>query len=173
MATAPKGDSLPHETTIVWGDPAVVYAAHARMSSIELFRAMKAGKVPFEPTMSLLGANIHAVAPAEVTFTLDIGEQHLDHTGHVQAGILVALTDTAAGYAVHTRVPVGVRCASVELQVSLIEPVPLSAGRIFIHGRALHVGSRVANCEATVTAAVGTPHARMTMVMIVTPARSA
>jgi len=162
-----------HQTTVAWGDPGIVYAAHARVSSIELFRAMKAGRTPLEPAMALLGARVHAVAPAEVTLTLDLGEQHLDHTGFVQAGILTALTDTAAGYAVHTRVPIGVRCASVELQVSLIEPVPLAAGRITILGRALHVGSRIANCEATVTAADGTLHARMTMVMIVMPAHGA
>jgi len=169
----PQASTPSHQTTVTWGDPRIVYAAHARMSSIEVFRAMKAGRLPMEPTMSLLGAQIHSVAPAEVTVMLEIGEQHLDHTGHVQAGILAALTDTAAGYAVHTRVPVGVRCASIELQVSLVEPVPLSAGRIAIVGRAIHVGARIATCEATVTAADGTLHARMSMVMIVTPSHPA
>jgi len=162
-----------HQITITWGDPGIVYAAHAKMSSIEVFRAMKAGRLPMEPTMSLLGAKLHAVAPAEVTMTLELGEQHLDHTGHVQAGILAALTDTAAGYAVHTRVPVGVRCASIELQVSIVEPVPLSARRIAIAGRAIHVGARIATCEATVTGADGTLHATMSMVMIVSPSHPA
>jgi uncharacterized protein (TIGR00369 family) len=152
-----------------WADPGVIYAAHAHMTSLELFRAMMAGSMPLEPSMALFGADIASVEPGEVVLGLDLGERHLDHSGHVQSGIIAALTDTAAGYAVHTRLAAGMRCASVEFHVSMIAPVPLAAGRLLFTGRAAHVGLRIATCDATVTAGNGTLHARMGMTMIVLP----
>src|SRR5690349_16511999 len=112
-----------HQISVGWTDPALLYAAHRQLTSIDLFRAVRDGKVPLEPAMSLLGAALTKVEPGEIVMEMTPAEQHLDHTGIVQPGILTALTDTAAGYAIHTRVPLGVRCATLEMQVSLLEPV--------------------------------------------------
>ena len=134
---------------------------------------MMVGEAPLEPAMALIGAEIVSVEQGEVVLALAIGERHLDHTGHVHNGIIAALTDTAAGYAVHTQVPAGVRCASVEFHVGITAPAPLSAGRILIVGRTIRIGARTANCEAKVVGANGALHAAMTMTMIVLPSPAA
>jgi uncharacterized protein (TIGR00369 family) len=155
--------------TIAWSDPAIIYEAHRAMPSLDLFRAMRAGDLPMEPAMALLGAEIESVGSGEVVFALELGERHLDHTGCLQSGVLAALTDTAAGYAVHTMLPAGGRAASIEFHVSVIAPVTLGAGRIRIVGRAGHVGRRTAACEAVVTDMAGALHATMGMTMMVLP----
>ncbi len=167
MPDAPNASS--RQATIRWSDPRIVYAAHAEMTSLALFRATIAGEVPLEPSMYLLGAELVSAEPGEAVLALDLGERHLDQSGHVQPGIIAAITDSAAGYAVHTLLPFGGRAASVEFHVSIVEPAPLSTGRLIFTGRAIHVGARIATCEATVTAAGGTLHARMGMTMMVLP----
>jgi uncharacterized protein (TIGR00369 family) len=158
-----------HQTTVTWADPSVLYAAHKQSTSIDLFRAVRDGRVPIEPCMALLGATLTRVAPGEITLELTPAEQHLDQSGTVQPGILAALTDTAAGYAIHTRVPLGVRCATLELQVSLIEPVTVASGRINVVGRAVRIGSRTATAEAKVLDSAGKLCSLMSTTFIVLP----
>ena len=161
--------TIKRRTTVTWVDPAVLYAAHKQSTSIELFRAVRDGRVPLEPAMSLLGAKLTKVAPGEIVMEMTPAEQHLDQSGTVQPGILAALTDTAAGYAIHTRVPLGVRCATLELQVSLIEPVTLASGRISVVGRAVRIGSRTATAEAKVLDSAGKLCSLMSTTFIVLP----
>jgi uncharacterized protein (TIGR00369 family) len=156
-------------TTVTWADPALLYAAHKQSTSIELFRAVRDGRAPLEPAMCLLGARLTKVVPGEIVMELTPGEQHLDHTGTVQPGILAALTDTAAGYAIHTRVPLGVRCATLELQVSLIAPVTIASGRISVVGRAIRIGARTATAEAKVLDSAGKLCSLMSTTFIVLP----
>jgi len=156
-------------TTVTWTDPALLYAAHKKLTSIDLFRAVRDGKVPLEPAMALLGAELIKVEPGEVVMEMTPSEQHLDHTGIVQPGILTALTDTAAGYAIHTRVPLGVRCATLEMQVSLLEPVTIACGRISVVGCAIRIGARTATCEAKVLDSSGKLCSLMTATFIVLP----
>jgi uncharacterized protein (TIGR00369 family) len=158
-----------HQTTVTWADPSVLYAAHKQSTSIDLFRAVCDGRAPLEPAMCLLGARLTKVAPGEIVLEMTPAEQHLDLSGTVQPGILAALTDTAAGYAIHTRVPLGVRCATLELQVSLMEPVTVASGRIKIIGRAIRIGSRTATAEAKVLDSAGKLCSLMSTTFIVLP----
>lgn len=158
-----------HQTTVSWAEPSVLYAAHKTMTSIDLFRAVRDGHVPIEPGMALLGATLTTVEPGEIVMELTPAEQHLDHTGGVQPGILAALADTAAGYAIHTQVPLGVRCATLEMQVSLLEPVTIDSGRISVIGRAIQVGARTATCEAKVLDTAGKLCSLMNATFIVLP----
>ena len=158
-----------HEVTVTWADPALLYAAHKQSTSIDLFRAVRDGRVPLEPCMALLGAKLTKVVPGEITLELIPAEQHYDQSGTVQAGILAALTDTAAGYAIHTRVPMGVRCATLELQVSLIKPVTAASGRICVVGRAIRIGSRTATAEAKVLDSTGELCSLMSTTFVVLP----
>lgn len=158
-----------NSTVVAWGDPNLIYSAHQRMKSIDLFRAIKDGKLPLEPSMSLVGAELTGVKPGVVKISLVPDKRHYDQSGAVQTSILLALTDTAAGYAIHTRVPLGVRCATLELQVSLMKPVTTAAGRISVVGRAIRIGARTATAEAKVLDSAGELYSSMTTTFIVLP----
>ena len=158
-----------HEVTVTWGDPAKLYAAHKQSTSIDLFRAVRDGRMPIEPCMALLGAKLTKVEPGAITLEMTPAEQHCDQSGTVQAGILAALTDTAAGYAIHTRVPLGIRCATLELQVSLLKPLTMASGRISVIGTAIRIGSRTATAEAKVLDSTGELCSLMSSTFIVLP----
>jgi uncharacterized protein (TIGR00369 family) len=158
-----------HQVTVTWADPSVLYAAHKQSTSIDLFRAVRDGRMPIEPCMALLGAKLTKVEPGAITLEMTPAEQHCDHSGTVQAGILAALTDTAAGYAIHTRVPLGIRCATLELQVSLLKPLTMASGRISVVGTAIRIGSRTATAEAKVLDSAGELCSLMSSTFIVLP----
>jgi uncharacterized protein (TIGR00369 family) len=158
---------------VTWSSPDALYEARRRMKPIDLFRAIRDGKIPHEPGMALLGAVLVSVKPGEVIFTLTPDERHYDHSGAVQPGILAALVDTAAGYAIHTRVPTGVSCATLEMQVNQIEPVTGASGTIRCVGRAIRVGARTATCEAEILDAAGRLCTLMSATFIVLPPQPA
>jgi uncharacterized protein (TIGR00369 family) len=156
-------------TIVTWSDPAELYAARKRMKPIDLFRAVRDGRFPIEPCMDLLGATLVLVEPGEVALVMTPAEQHCDLSGAVQLGILAALTDTAAGYAIHTRVPAGVSCATLEMQVNQLDPVTVGSGPIRCVGRAIRVGARAATCEARILDAAGRLCTLMSATFVVLP----
>ena len=157
------------KATIAWGDPKVIYGNRDRMSLLDLFRAMMRSEVPHEPAMAMLGVRLVSVEPGEVVMVLDPGPQHCDHRGRVHDGILAAITDTAAGYAIHTKLDLGWTAATLELHQSFVTPVTLASGRLTCVGRVTHLGRRTAVAEADITDSKGELCARMGTTMIVRP----
>jgi uncharacterized protein (TIGR00369 family) len=73
----------------------------------------------------------------------------------VHGGLLCRLLDSAAGCAVHTRLPAGTGYCSIEIKVSFLAPLHADVGEIEVHGQALRVGGRVAFAEAHASDAGG------------------
>jgi uncharacterized protein (TIGR00369 family) len=93
--------------------------------------------------MRTLGAVIARVAPGEVdvtmTFRRDLTQQH----GHLHAGAMTAVVDSACGYAALTLLPPGAEVLTVEFKVNLLSPGKgagiVARGRVLKAGRALTV----------------------------------
>src|SRR6185295_19725759 len=72
--------------------------------------------------MSLIGAELTLLEPGIVEITLpyrpDLAQQH----GHVHAGIVTTIADSAAGYAAYSLMPAGAEVLSVEFKVNLLRP---------------------------------------------------
>jgi uncharacterized protein (TIGR00369 family) len=66
----------------------------------------------------------------------------------VHGGFLCILLDSAAGCAVHTRLPAGVGYSSIEIKVSFLRAVRGDGSPIEVSGRVLRIGRRVAFAEA-------------------------
>ena len=152
-----------------WSDPSVLYGAHERMTSIALFRAVRDDLVPIEPCMAVLGARLAVVEEGTVTLLLEPAEHHYDHRGAVQPGILAALTDTAAGYAIHTQAAFGVRCATLELRVNMLAPITIASGMSSCVGKVVTIGLRTAIAEARIFDAAGQLCTMMSSTFIVLP----
>ena len=72
--------------------------------------------------MSLIGARLSLVEPGTVEITLpyraDLTQQH----GHLHAGVIATIADSACGYAAHSLMPAGSEVLSVEFKVNLLRP---------------------------------------------------
>jgi uncharacterized protein (TIGR00369 family) len=128
---------------------------------------MVTGEYPVPPSFALLGLTAVSVEPGEVTFALDPAEQHYNLIACVHGGILSALCDTAAGLAVHSKLPFGKTCTTLELHVNFIRPVSVEGGRALCVGRVIHLGGRTATAEARITDSQGRLCAHMGTTLMV------
>jgi uncharacterized protein (TIGR00369 family) len=72
------------------------------------------------PAAQDLGVVVEALEPGEATLVLPVRESHTQHTGHVQAGVLGALADFAAGAAVGTLLPAGWANVTLDFHVKIV-----------------------------------------------------
>ena len=117
--------------------------------------------------MSLIGAELTLLEPGIVEITLpyrpDLAQQH----GHVHAGIVTTIADSAAGYAAYSLMPVNSEVLSVEFKVNLLRPARgesfLARAEVIKPGRTLTVaradvfgigGSRDRELVATMLATI-------------------
>jgi len=167
-------DSVVHDRrmTIEWADPAVLQGIEKRLPWIDILRQMVSGELPLPPSFRLQGFVPVAVEPGEVTFALDPAEQHYNLISCVHGGILSALCDTAAGLAVHSRLPFGMTCTSLELHINFIRAVSIESGRATCVGRVIHLGRTTATAEARVIDSNGKLCAHMGTTLLVMPIAS-
>jgi uncharacterized protein (TIGR00369 family) len=93
--------------------------------------------------MATIGARLVRIGPGEVDIEMavrpDLAQQH----GHVAAGIVTAIVDTACGYAAMSLMPADADVLTVEYKVNFIAPARgdrlLACGRVVKAGRALTV----------------------------------
>jgi len=173
--TTDSGGSMPdasapaRQITIDWADPAILQEAEKHLPWIDILRRMVTGELPVPPSFRLQGFIPVSVEPGEVVFALDPAEQHYNLISCVHGGILSALCDTAAGLAVHSKLPPGTTCTTLELHVNFIRPVSLDSGRATCVGKVIHLGSRTATAEARITDAKGRLCAHMGTTLMVLP----
>jgi uncharacterized protein (TIGR00369 family) len=133
---------------VTWHDPAALAAAAAELPGREFMHALADGRLPAPPMVSLVGARLAFVGDGDVRFLWTPDESVYNAIGLVHGGLLCTMLDTAAGAAVHTRLPAGVAFSSIEIKVSYLRPLSVDSGEIEVQGRALRVGGRVAFAEA-------------------------
>jgi uncharacterized protein (TIGR00369 family) len=118
--------------------------------------------------MQLVGARLKRVEPGAVSVVLPYREDLTQQNGHVHAGIITAIADSACGYAAYTLMPAGSEVLSVEFKVNLLRP---SAGDEFVaEAQVLKAGRTltVARCDVYSQAA---GEARMVATMLATMIR--
>ncbi len=163
----PDSSAPKRELTVSWADPAVLHGIEKTMPWIDILKGMLSGELPLPPSFELQGFRPISVEPGEVVFALDPAEQHYNLISCVHGGILSALCDTAAGLAVHSRLPFGKTCTTLELHINFIRAVSLESGRATCTGKVIHLGGRTATAEARITDARGRLCAHMGTTLMV------
>jgi uncharacterized protein (TIGR00369 family) len=133
---------------VTWEDPAILAAAGPDLQGREFLQAVIDGRLPPPPIMGLFAAELISVGDGEAVFRCTPDESSYNPIGMVHGGLLCTLLDSAAGCAVHTRLPAGVGHSSVEIKVSFLKTLRAGGGPIEVRGSALKVGGRVAFAEA-------------------------
>ena len=153
--------------SISWADPSMLQGVEKKLPWIDILRGMVAGEMPLPPSFELQGFKPISVEPGEMVFALDPAEQHYNLIACVHGGILSALCDTAAGLAVHSRLPFGKTCTPLELHINFSRAVSMESGRATCVGKVIHLGGRTATAEARITDARGRLCAHMGTTLMV------
>jgi uncharacterized protein (TIGR00369 family) len=107
--------------------------------------------------LATIGAELVGVAPGEVDVRLRPDARLTQQQGFLHAGVVVAVVDSACGYAALTLMEEAAEVLTVELKVNLLAPATgegvLARGRVLRSGRTLTVcsGEAVAVADGTET----------------------
>ena len=152
----------PRRRSYQWQDPAVPAAAAPALAGLDFLRAIADGTLPAPPVARTLGFDVAAVEPGRVVFKFTPAEYHYNPIGSVHGGVSATMCDSACGCAVHSMLPAGASFTSQDLTVKFLRPVTASAGPLRCEGTVIHLGSRTALAQASLSDAGGRRYAHAT-----------
>lgn len=115
--------------------------------------------------MTTLGARLDKISEGEVEISCSLNEQLSQQNGYFHAGVLVAICDSACGYAALTTMPYQDDILSVEFKINLLRPG--NCEKVVATGSVLKAGKTLTVCEGTVKNPANNQQlAKMTATMI-------
>lgn len=134
----------------------VVDAAElAGLSGREMLEAMIEGRFPSPPMARTLDFLLAEIGDGVAVFEGTPGPDLLNPLGSVHGGWALTLIDSAAGCALHTRLPAGVGYTTVETKVNMTRAIRPNDGKVRCEGRVLSQGRQIATAEARLLSADG------------------
>jgi uncharacterized protein (TIGR00369 family) len=145
-----------------WQDPAGAAAAAMQQDGLEFLRAILHGTLPGAPVASTLDFEPAEVEAGRVVFEFTPAEFHYNPIGSVHGGVYATMCDSACGCAVHSMLPAGTYYTSQDLSVKFLRAVTTSTGPLRCEGSVIHLGSRTALAQASLTDGTGRQYAHAT-----------
>jgi uncharacterized protein (TIGR00369 family) len=106
-----------------------------------------------QSVMTLLGARLSKVQPAQIVIELPYRTELTQQHGYLHAGIVTTIADSACGYAAYTLMPPNSQVLSVEFKVNLLRP---AKGDLFrAQADVIKAGKTLTVVRADVTATTG------------------
>jgi len=101
------------------------------------------------PYARLLGLELGKVGPCDVSIHLEIRDELRQNQGVVHGGAVASLIDTAAAFAVLTRLDINERVTTTDLTIHYLRPA--STGRLTARARIVRGGRRLFVLSVEVT----------------------
>jgi uncharacterized protein (TIGR00369 family) len=122
----------------------------AHLTGLELLRTALSQDSDTPYIGTLLGMELELLEYGKVVFALQTRPDFANPLGTTHGGICATLLDSVMGCAVHTTMDAGVGCATLELKINYIRPVPTDGRRLTATGTTIHVGRTTATAEGRV-----------------------
>ncbi|HEX8655323.1 MAG TPA: PaaI family thioesterase [Allosphingosinicella sp.] len=126
-----------------------------RLTGLELLRAMVAGHLPAPPMAERLGFRLAEVDEGRAVFEGAPDARLLNPLGTVHGGYALTLIDSAAGCAVHSRLPAGTGYTTLETKVNFVRAIKPDGRPVRCEGTVLSLGRQIGTAEARLTDADG------------------
>jgi len=101
------------------------------------------------PLQSFLDFDVRDGPDGAVVAFLEVDDRHLNPNGIVHGGVVFTLADTAMGRATMAVLGDGQICASIEVSVRYLRPIP--GGRLVATASVLRAGRRIVHLECSIT----------------------
>jgi uncharacterized protein (TIGR00369 family) len=153
--------------TITWHDPAVEAQRAAGMTGMGALRAMLTGELPMPPIAELMGFDGVDFAEGRAVLAVEPAEYHANNTGFAHGGLAATMLDSAMWLALHSTLPAGALCTTVQMNLNYIRPIAIGAGQMRAEGRVLHRGRTTGTAEGSMTDHDGRLYAHATTTCLV------
>jgi uncharacterized protein (TIGR00369 family) len=154
-ARAGNGGAAVRERRYAWTDPTETALLARTTSGLELLRRVLRGELPPPPIADTLGFRLSEAEAGRVVFTAEPHAWQYNPIGSVHGGMLATVLDSAAGCAVHSRLPAGTAYTSLDLTVRFLCPVTVDTGSLRCTGEVVSMGRRTAFAQTSLTDSAG------------------
>jgi uncharacterized protein (TIGR00369 family) len=158
---------LERERLVRWADPQIAATAARDIDGHTYLERIRDGVLPVSPYAALLGMRLVEVGDGHVVFAAEPAEHAFNAIGIVHGGYTSSLLDSAIGCAVISRLPVGKKAVSLDLQVRFFRGMSAATGPIRCEGWVMHLGRTTAAGEAKIFDANGRLHAHATSTLAI------
>ncbi|MDF3027015.1 MAG: thioesterase superfamily protein [Fluviicola sp.] len=134
-----------------WGNPLEGVELSKNLSGLDYLLAIKRGEAPASPLMNTLDFSIGEIEEGKAGFYFEPQAFHYNPNGSVHGGVITAILDSAMGCALHSLLPKGMVYTTLELKVNFLKMVRAGAGKLTASGKIIHLGSKTALLEASLT----------------------
>ena len=110
----------------------------------ENFEARVRASFARQRLMETIGARLTEVSAGEVEIALPFREDLTQQHGHLHAGVVTSIVDSACGYAALSLTPAGAEVLSVEYKINLL--LPAKGERMIARGRVIRSGRNLTVC---------------------------
>ncbi|MEO3807940.1 PaaI family thioesterase [Sphaerisporangium sp. B11E5] len=148
MTSAPDQIETHRHREYTWNDPMITAMGGRDLDGMSALKAIVDGTLPAPPIAIALGFDLETADPGHAVFAFTPAEYHYNPIGSVHGGVFATLLDSAAGCAVHSMLPAGVRYTTLDLNVKYLRPITTQTGRVRAIGTVTHLGTRTALAEA-------------------------
>jgi len=125
-------------------------------SAFEILNDLLAGKVAGPPFAELLDYDLIEAAPGRVVFQGTPDRRHYNPFGTAHGGYVTAMLDSAAFFALMTKVPKGQGMTTLEIKVNFVRAITAQTGPIRAEGSVVNLGRTIGVGESRLIDARGT-----------------
>lgn len=123
-----------------WADPAQVGSQWMQLDGREFLERLGREEIPLPPILAVLNIAEGKLGDGWIEFSMRPQGFMLNLAGTVHGGVLATLLDSALTCALVTRLPKGMACTTIDLQMRFFRPAHLSAELLTARGEILNMG---------------------------------
>jgi uncharacterized protein (TIGR00369 family) len=138
------------ERIVRWTDPQEAARMVAGLSGLEALRAMQRGDIPAPPIGELMGIHGVEVEEGRAVVAVEPSEFHANNTGAAHGGLAATLLDSAMWLALHSTMPPGAFCSTVQMNLHYVRPIRIGGGEVRAEGTVVHRGRQAATAEGRI-----------------------
>lgn len=155
---------------VEWAEPGVIAERWMQLDGREFLEQLGRGEIPLPPILSVLGISEGDAGDGWIEFIMRPQRFMLNLAGSVHGGVLATLLDSALTCALVTRLPKGVACTTIDLNMRFFRPAHLSAERLTARAEVLNAGTTLGTTQGEVRDAKGRLIVHATSTLVIAPA---
>jgi len=102
------------------------------------------------PVNRTLGFTLVSCGEGQAVLTMPVREEYLQENGYLQGGLVSAVADTAAAYALLPGLPEGRGMTGVEFKINFLRPTLPGRGDLTARAQVVRQGRTIGVCQVTV-----------------------
>jgi uncharacterized protein (TIGR00369 family) len=138
-----------------WSDPGVIAAKWMELNGREFLEQIGRREIPLPPILSVLDISEGNLGEGWIEFSMVPQGFMLNLAGTVHGGVLATLIDSALTCALVTRLPKGMACTTIDLQMRFFRPAHLSAQRLTARAEVLNMSTSLGTTTGEIRDAKG------------------